>query len=155
MKWLRLILVGGLIGLGASTFVKVSLANPNSCTVPYRQDARIKAGNNYIEAEVPQNDQQKATGLGGRSCIGSEQGMLFVFDKEGSYDFWMKDMKFSIDIVWLNEDKTVIDVAPNVSPATYPKTFTSKKPAKYVLELQTGKAQQLDITQGSPLQFSL
>jgi uncharacterized membrane protein (UPF0127 family) len=154
MKWVRLILVGCLIGFGGSTFIKVSLAAPGVCKAPYRSDTTIKSGSSIINAEVPQDSQQKEKGLGGRSCIGSEQGMLFVFDKEGSYEFWMKNMKFPIDIVWINENKTAVDVTSNVSPATYPKTFTSKKPAKYVLELRSGNAQRMNIAPGVPLQFN-
>jgi hypothetical protein len=48
MKWLRLLVVGGLIGIGASAFAKVSLANSNTCTVPYRHDATVKVGDNSI-----------------------------------------------------------------------------------------------------------
>jgi uncharacterized membrane protein (UPF0127 family) len=155
MKWLRLIVVGGLIGLGASTFVKVSMANPSLCTAAYRHDLTIKIGDNYINAEVPENAQKKETGLSGRACIGPDQGMLFVFSKPDKYDFWMKDMKFPIDIVWLNENKMVIDVTPELSPSTYPKTFTSKDLSKYVLELQAGRAQQLNIGEGTQLQFNL
>jgi uncharacterized membrane protein (UPF0127 family) len=155
MKWLRLVVVGCLIGLGISTFAKISLANPTLCTASYRHDATIQADGNLINVEIPENGQKKATGLSGRSCIGVDQGMFFVFSQSGQYDFWMKDMKFPIDIVWVNEDKTVVDVTPNLMPDTYPKTFTSDKPAKYVLELRSGRAQQLNIAEGTQIQFSL
>jgi uncharacterized membrane protein (UPF0127 family) len=155
MKWLRLLVVGGLIGIGASAFAKVSLANSNTCTVPYRHDATVKVGDNSINAEVAKDTAQQETGLGGRTCIGAEQGMLFAFSKPGQYDFWMKDMKFPIDIVWINENKMVVDVTPQIAPNTYPKTFTSSKPAEYILELGAGRAQQLNITEGTILQFSL
>jgi uncharacterized membrane protein (UPF0127 family) len=91
--------------------------------------------------------------LGGRACIGPDQGMLFTFNKPGQYDFWMKNMKFPIDIVWVNENKMVVSVSPEVEPKTYPKTFTSNKPAKYVLELHAGRAQQLNISEGTNLNF--
>jgi uncharacterized membrane protein (UPF0127 family) len=155
MKWLRLIVVGGLIGLGASTFAKVSLANPNLCSTPYRHDITIKAGNNLIDAEVPENSQKKAVGLGGRSCIGAEEGMLFVFSQADMYDFWMKDMKFPIDIIWVDENKIVTKVDADIAPSTYPKTFRSEKPSKYVLELRANRAQQLNIAEGNSLQFQL
>jgi uncharacterized membrane protein (UPF0127 family) len=157
MKWLRLILVGCLIGLGASTLIKLFSANDISgCNVTYRHDTRIKVGSgSYIDAEVPESTQQKEVGLGGRSCIGAEQGMLFVFNKQDQYDFWMKNMKFPIDIIWINENKVAIDITSNISPATYPKTFTSKQTARYVLEIQSGKAQQLNISEGTHLKFNL
>jgi hypothetical protein len=98
MKWLRLLIVGCIIGLGASTFVQMSGANPQDCQSVYRRDTTVKVTNNYIDAEVASNDTQKELGLSNRTCIGVNQGMLFVFDKPGKYDFWMKDMKFPIDI---------------------------------------------------------
>jgi uncharacterized membrane protein (UPF0127 family) len=155
MKWFRLVLVGCLIGFGTSTFVKLYQANPSSCKTKYRHDTTVKIGDDHIKAEIAQSDQDKEQGLAGRSCIGANQGMLFVFKEPGKYDFWMKDMKFPIDIIWLNENKQVVKVAPNVSPATYPKTFSSDIPSMYVLELHADTAQQLNITDGVQLQFNL
>jgi uncharacterized membrane protein (UPF0127 family) len=155
MKWLRLFVVGGLIGLGAATFVKLSSASPRLCTAAYRHDTTITVGNNTIDAEIPENAQKKDIGLSGRACIGADQGMLFVFDKPDQYNFWMKDMKFPIDIVWLDDKKNTIGVTPSLSPSTYPQTFTSKSPAKYVLEIQSGRAQQLNVVEGTQLQFNL
>jgi len=79
-------------------------------------------------------------GLGGRTGLASDEGMLFVFDTDGLYAFWMKDMKFSIDMVWLSSDGTVVYMAKNVSPDTYPAAFTPDTPARYVLELPAGWA---------------
>jgi uncharacterized membrane protein (UPF0127 family) len=154
MKWLRMVLVGCLIGFGASTFAKVSLANPSICKEAYRQDTVVKVSGSTINTEIPKNDQDRAKGLGGRSCLGVDSGMLFVFDKPDKYDFWMKDMKFPIDMVWIDENKSVTKVDLNVSPSTYPKTFTSETPSKYVLELSANRAQQLSITKGTNLNFS-
>jgi uncharacterized membrane protein (UPF0127 family) len=155
MKWLRLVVVGCLIGLGASTFTKVSLANPNTCKTAYRHDITIQAGDNLISAEVPENGQKKEIGLGGRSCIGADEGMLFVFSQPGQPNFWMKDMKFPIDIVWIDENKIVTKVNTNVAASTYPKTFSSNAPSKYVLELRANRAGPLNIAEGTDLKFSL
>jgi uncharacterized membrane protein (UPF0127 family) len=155
MKWLRLVLVGCLIGFGTSTFIKLYQANPSSCKSQYRHDTSVAIGDNKINAEVVQSDQDKEQGLSGRSCIREDQGMLFVFKESGKYDFWMKDMKFAIDIIWLNESKQAVKVEPNITPATYPKTFVNERPAMYVLELRATRAQQLNIVEGSQLQFNL
>lgn len=60
--------------------------------------------------------------------------MLFVFPEAGLHRFWMKDMNFPIDIYWLGKNYEVVDVAKNVPPESYPKTFSPKSPANYVLE---------------------
>jgi uncharacterized membrane protein (UPF0127 family) len=155
MKWFRLVLVGCLIGFGTSTFVKLYQANPSSCKTKYRHDTTVKIGDDHIKAEIAQSDQDKEQGLSGSSCIGVDQGMLFVFKESGKYDFWMKDMKFPIDIIWLNQSKQAVKVEPGVSPETYPKTFVNERPAMYVLELRAARAQQLNIVEGSQLQFNL
>ena len=64
--------------------------------------------------------------------------MLFVFTEDGKYAFWMKDMQFSIDIIWLAADGTVVYIVPNLSPATYPQTYTPDTPARFVLEVPAG-----------------
>lgn len=155
MKWLRLVVVGGLIGLGASTFIKLLHTVPKTCAASYRHDTTISIGLNSISAEVAKTDTQREQGLSGRSCIGSDQAMLFVFNKPGYYPFWMKDMKFPIDMVWLDSNHKVITVKANVNPSTYPQTLVSKKPSKYVLELQSGGSQQLNIAEGTVIKFNL
>jgi uncharacterized membrane protein (UPF0127 family) len=81
--------------------------------------------------------------------------MLFIFDKPATYPFWMKDMKFPIDVVWLNSDHNVVTVKSNVSPASYPETFQNSAPAQYVLELKAGQAKALEINNKTNLSFDL
>src|SRR3989338_1806519 len=76
--------------------------------------------------------------LSGRSGLAEGEGMLFVFPQDGKYGFWMKDMRFSIDILWLNASGMVVYMAQNVSPDSFPKSFESDVPARYVLELPAG-----------------
>lgn len=123
------------------------------CTASYRPDLIIKINQRFIKAEKASTDQQKEKGLSGRSCIGSDQGMLFIFDKPDYYQFWMKDMKFPIDIVWVNKDKKVINVDSQVQPTTYPENFKPAQPAKYVLELKSKEARVLGISSGTALDF--
>jgi len=75
--------------------------------------------------------------------------MLFVFDTDGVWGIWMKDMKFSIDILWLAEDGTVLTIVPNASPDSYPTSFRPTSPARFVLELPAGFASSHDIDIGS------
>jgi uncharacterized membrane protein (UPF0127 family) len=79
-----------------------------------------------------------AKGLGGRNSLPERNGMLFIFDKADKHCFWMKDMRFSLDIIWLDVQKRVVHVAPAVSANSYPQQFCPDKPAKYVIELNPG-----------------
>jgi uncharacterized membrane protein (UPF0127 family) len=155
MKHLRLVVIGALIGLGVTTFIKLLSTTPGSCNVSYRHDTVVSTSTDSIVAEVAQTSEQQEKGLGGRACIGMGQGMLFAFDKPDFYQFWMKDMKFPIDMVWISENKTVNSVSANVLPSTYPRTFTSKSESKYVLELQANRAKSLNLAQGTQLKFNL
>lgn len=79
-------------------------------------------------------------GLGSRNSLAPDEGMLFVFPEDGKYAFWMKDMSFSIDIIWLAADGKVVYVVPNLSPSTYPRNYTPPQPARFVLEVPAGWA---------------
>ena len=98
----------------------------------------LTLGANTVFVSVADTEQKRELGLGGRSGLASNEGMLFIFPKEGTYGFWMKDMRFPVDILWLSNDGTVIYIQEKVSPDTYPHVFTPGKKARYVLELPAG-----------------
>ncbi|HXK31556.1 MAG TPA: DUF192 domain-containing protein, partial [Candidatus Paceibacterota bacterium] len=79
------------------------------------------------------------------------RGMLFVFDTEGEWGICMKDMNFPIDIIWVGQDGTVVTVAKDVSPDTYPQAFYPSVPARFVLEVPAGFVAAHDIDEGSRL----
>ncbi|HEY5549600.1 MAG TPA: DUF192 domain-containing protein [Candidatus Saccharimonadales bacterium] len=120
---------------------------------PYRNDRLVRFGSVQISAEVANNVADRAKGLSGRPCIEPNQSMLFIFDKPGQYPFWMKDMKFPIDIVWIDANHKVIGLDTDVAPSTYPDAFVSEKPAQYVLELQANRSKDLGITLGTAVKF--
>ena len=79
--------------------------------------------------------------------------MLFVFDAPSRYGFWMKDMNFAVDIVWIDERSRVIDVEKEVTPETFPQVFYPDQPVKYVLELPTGAVDKYQIATGTVIQL--
>lgn len=91
-----------------------------------------------IHVTVADTDVARSQGLGGRQGLAPNEGMLFVFPSDDRYSFWMKDMLFSIDILWLSSDGHVLYIQEQVSPGTYPRTFSPGTPARYVLELPAG-----------------
>jgi len=123
----------------------------------------VNIGENECELQTPNqsclNLEQATTakeqekGLSGRTNLKTDSGMLFVFDKPAVRCFWMKDMQFPIDIIWLDQNKKVMTIKENTSPDTYPESFCSDKPAQYVLETNAGQAKILGIQKGSQLQF--
>ena len=79
---------------------------------------------------------ERALGLSGRESL--EGGMWFVFPEADYYSFWMKDMKFPIDIIWVSDDFEIVDIKENVSPDSFPETFRPKAKALFVLEVPAG-----------------
>jgi uncharacterized membrane protein (UPF0127 family) len=109
----------------------------------------ITIGESPVHVEVVDTDALRAQGLSGHAPLAPDEGMLFVFDADGIYPFWMKDMLFSIDILWLDARGKVVHIEKNISPDTYPASFTPDSPARYVLEVPAGFADQHDIQIGA------
>ena len=117
-------------------------------------ERRMLTPKGFIAVEVVDTPELRRQGLSGRESLAEDRGMLFVFDEVSSDNcFWMKDMNFSIDMVWMNENREVVTVTPNVSPETYPETFCPEAPAKYGLELAENRASSLEITEGEQLRW--
>ena len=113
----------------------------------------LRIGNNSLEIEIAISPSDKTKGLGGRESLLENQGMLFVYNMPGMYSFWMKDMNFALDIIWIDENKKVIDITRDVQPESYPNTFQPQIPAQYVLEVNSGWAERHDIKIGDYLQI--
>lgn len=96
-----------------------------------------------IRVEVADTMLKQAKGLSGREYLSRDEGMLFVYRKPGFYSFWMRDMKFPLDIIWIDKDFSIVDITANIQPDSFPQTFTSRVPSQYVLEVNTGKADDL------------
>lgn len=112
-------------------------------------DPRAIVGDTPVKILLADTPQERTQGLSGREDLAKDEGMLFVFPEEGIYGFWMKDMRFSIDILWLNSAGEVVHIVENASPESYPASFTPEKAAQYVLELPAGFARAHGVTLGS------
>jgi uncharacterized membrane protein (UPF0127 family) len=108
-----------------------------------------------LDLELADTKDKQEKGLSGRESMPPDTGMLFIFPEPSAPGFWMKEMLFPIDIIWLNADKEVVEVLPNVDPSTYnevdPEIFTPLEPIKYVLEVNAGMAEANGIVLGDAL----
>ena len=109
----------------------------------------VRIGSTTVEVEVADTKEKREKGLSGRDSLEGGHGMLFVFNTEGIYPFWMKNMKFPLDIIWIDSSYRVVGVTSDVRPESYPETFSPNKPAKYVLEVKSGFARENNIKVGS------
>jgi len=92
-----------------------------------------------------------------REKILPEQGMLFIFEEEGFYSFWMKNTLISLDILWLDEEKRIVHIEHAVPPCQKDPcpSYTPRFPALYVLELASGAADQNKLKLYDRLEFIL
>lgn len=133
--------------ISMNTHTDRSLINSNE-TLPFM--ARVISPQGvYIQVKVADTDKTRELGLSHTASLGKKEGMLFVFPQVGVYSFWMKDMNFPIDIIWVDENLKIVDRSLFVSPSSYPKTFIPQSPVKYVLELPTGVSNDYGFIVGS------
>ena len=109
--------------------------------------------------ELAVEPDERIRGLSGRASLEAGTGMLFVFENAERLRFWMREMEFSLDIVWISEGCKVVDISVNV-PAPEPGTplndlprYSPESPAKYVLEINGGEAEALGLGVGDPVEF--
>lgn len=107
-----------------------------------------------IELLLALKSEEIIKGLSGKKSLEENQGMLFVFEKPDRYGFWMKEMNFPIDIIWIDKNYKIIEITKNIKPDSYPKIFRPKKPAKFVLETNIGLADKNKIAPEMSLFFS-
>jgi uncharacterized membrane protein (UPF0127 family) len=108
----------------------------------------LAAGDATVVAEVADTPASRELGLGGRTSLADGKGMWFVFDVDGYWAFWMKDTLIPLDMVWVAADGTVVTVAHDVQPSSYPQAFKPTAPARYVLELPAGYTAKHGIAEG-------
>jgi hypothetical protein len=113
--------------------------------------AMLRVGDSSYRLTIAATDAKRQQGLSNRTEMASDRGMLFVYDKPGSACLWMKDMRFSLDMIWLDVNKKVVHVEQNVTPESYPNQFCSDKPAKYIVELNSGEVARAGVRVGQTL----
>lgn len=116
--------------------------------------------NNEVSGPIPlaeiiiaRDQASRELGLGGRNSLASTTGMLFVFDQLERQGFWMKDMKFPIDIIWLDKNFRIVTVAADISPSSYPTIFYPKEKSAFALEVAAGISQKNNYFDGAVLDF--
>lgn len=109
--------------------------------------AEVVVGGHAFRVEVVQDEIKLARGLGGRKGLCRECGMLFLFGQKGHHAFWMKDMRFPLDIFWISDGR-VVGLRKNVTPAQQ-EALRPEIEAQAVLELNAGSADSYGIKEGS------
>lgn len=99
----------------------------------------VKISNTNIRAEVADTSLKRMEGMMSKQSLPYGQGMLFEFDKEGYPEIWMMNMKFPIDILWINKDFKIVHIVENAQPCVINcQTYIPDKKALYVIEVNAG-----------------
>ena len=112
--------------------------------------------NHTFVIDVATTSEQKEIGLAKYAAIEQDKGMYFPFDHSDYYGFWMKNMKFPIDIIFLQNKKIVTifsDVKPQKNYAVY--VYKPTRPANAVLEITAGLSKKYGFTLGDTLNLQL
>ena len=97
---------------------------------------------NCVTVEVVTTQADMERGLMYRTGLGQDKGMLFKFAEGGVYSFWMKNMHFSLDILWISNDGHIVYIGKNIPACTSDPcpVYTPDNSARYVLEINSGYA---------------
>jgi uncharacterized membrane protein (UPF0127 family) len=141
-------LIGFLVVLIFLVFLLVFIKEPDLLEI-----SKIQIGDVLLKVDVANTKTEQVQGLSGRNKLDEDTGMFFIFEKVGPHYFWMKDMNFPIDIIWLNEDFQIIFIEKNTIPDSYPQTFGPNLDSKYVLEVVSGFSEKNNLKVGEKLEF--
>ena len=100
---------------------------------------KVEIRGHIFTVDLAITPQEKERGLGGRDSLDPDNGLLFPYDHTEQYSFWMKDMRFPIDIIWIR-DNQIIDISRNVpiESGTQLRVYQPKEPVNKVLEINAG-----------------
>lgn len=134
-----------LLLLGVSVWQSGGMANVRQSL----SEPRVTIGEASFVVSVADTEEARHQGLSNTPSLPAGTGKLFVFEQSARYSFWMKDMNYPIDIIWLAGDKRVVHIEENVAPDTYPEqSFKPASVARYVLEVNAGVSSQEGIKVG-------
>lgn len=122
-----------------------------------KEKNKVCFNENCFNVEVVSDQEELSKGLMFRDSLNKNSGMLFVFPEEDFYSFWMKNTLIPLDIIWINSDKEVVFIKKNVQPCLENscESFTSNEKALYVLELNSGIANEIGLEVGDNVKFKI
>lgn len=107
-----------------------------------------------IDVELADTAEKRQLGLMFRKSMDRNKGMLFIFEKEGRHTFWMKNMNFPLDLIWIGQDDKVVGITYNALPCNeLYKNISIEKSVKYVLEVNAGFARNHSIKEDDSVNF--
>jgi uncharacterized membrane protein (UPF0127 family) len=140
------------LAIGAALLGLLFLHRAERMTTSSAQPA-LHSGALTIPVTIAATAQTREQGLSNTASLPTDNGMLFIFDTPGNYGFWMKDMHYPLDMVWMDSGMNIVTITPHVTVASYPKIFYPTAPVRYVLEVNDGFSTRHDLKVGQHFSF--
>jgi len=118
------------------------------------QTALVTVGGVNLITSLSTTPDAQSKGLAIRDSLNENEGMLFIFETPQKYSFWMKDMKFPIDIIWINQDGKIVHIEKNLPPCVFLlpcPSYAPKDDSLYVLEVVSNFTNKFNINVGDPV----
>ncbi len=115
--------------------------------------SKVQIGGETFYLEVADTDAARIQGLSERDGLAPNTGMLFVFDTDGNWRMVMRQMRFPIDIAWLDANKKIVHIKHTATPAEYPEEYKADSPTRYVIEVPSGTFKRLHVQAGDSISF--
>ena len=139
--------------MGHQEVAQTETAPPSSSTLGSEIEAEATIASCVFYLEVADTSQERARGLMGRKSLEKDRGILFVFQSEQTLSFWMRNTLIPLDILFIDEDLTVVDVQSmrpeHEAAGDSPPIHTSAAPALYAIEINEGIAAECGIEPGA------
>lgn len=158
LNFVLLILLVVVIALFVGFFLAANRERQDSVTTKALEQSghQVKIGENVIPVEIADDEAERRQGLSDRESLPREKGMLFVMARREAVSFWMKDMHFPLDIVWIADGK-VVGISENLEPegSTPQRSYSSTVPVDHVLELNAGVVKEMGVLVGDGVGMSI
>jgi uncharacterized membrane protein (UPF0127 family) len=120
------------------------MAHLTSCSIPTDKNptkfSTVEIGQQSFHVEIANTNETRQRGLMFREKLADNEGMLFLFDSPDKHSFWMKNTLIPLDIIWISDDKKVVDIQTMQPCAKDPcPSYQPPNEAQYVLEVGAGK----------------
>jgi uncharacterized membrane protein (UPF0127 family) len=127
------------------------------CAACMAEGPYVELKGKRFTVEVADSREKQSLGLMFRDTMPDDHGMVFIFPREEMRSFWMKNTKIPLDIFYFDEALKLVSDSENTPPCRSSRCpgYPSTGPAKYVLELNAGKAAELSVQPGDMLQLYL
>lgn len=127
------------------------------CSSCVAQDPYVRLKGQRFTVDVADTQEKQALGLMFRDSMPDDQGMIFLFPGEAMRSFWMKNTRIALDIFYFDSGLKLVSVSENTPPCRTQRCpgYPSSGPAKYVLELNAGKAAELNVQTGDVLELHI